>query len=662
MQLTGLLLGLLILGQTADGTLPPQPKQPPELVAEWIRLPSDSALGGEPLALQDALKTTNDRREQLEIVRHYWQLATALAEYRFYKEQVELWRQLAGGEEAEKQWRAYHSAAVADLQMAELIVVQRQHELAALLRLPVDKALPLPADKPHLGAYRTNYNELFAGRTPPLGVQLLEKLLPLQRQVIDEGAKALQAAEDALSAALEDHRHGRIGREAVYSAGRERLHARREFIYAVQQYNNSIAEYALTVAAPTAGPQAIAAMLIGPVTQAAAAPRADIPPQQNPPGNSRNEPTLAPPREGWRPSRSGDTSAPPPAAPSPTAPPPTFIEPRREIAPPAGESPEEAPRLPEAEASALPRMVRKIGLPSSAGEGASLAAPLSSEESRASEALGAAAGQALYPALVQTPPAAQAKQLTLALHWDRRLPPGLGKPLTLLECLQRAPTSERADELTSARLTTIAVYWSLKQKAAEYQLLAEQGDLLESLTPVVLSRRHEPSGATDMLRLHAARLALQTEMEKARAALLAEQFNLAVRLGMTSEGEWPLASTIPHSGGYLLKLDIQPATLLALHTVQRLAATIPALGEAVQKRAAATVEADIARVAAAENYRAGKADIDEAIQSILFQTEQSMAFLHSLTAYNQAIAEYALTILPPTVPPDQLVSTLVLKP
>ena len=57
---------------------------------------------------------------------------------------------------------------------------------------------------------------------------------------------------------------------------------------------------------------------------------------------------------------------------------------------------------------------------------------------------------------------------------------------------------------------------------------------------------------------------------------------------------------------------------------------MPALGESVQQHATAVVEADAARVAAAEKYRAGAAAIDQAIDAVAAQTEQTMAFLDSL--------------------------------
>ena len=70
----------------------------------------------------------------------------------------------------------------------------------------------------------------------------------------------------------------------------------------------------------------------------------------------------------------------------------------------------------------------------------------------------------------------------------------------------------------------------------------------------------------------------------------------------------------------------------------------------MQQHAAAVVEADAARVAAAEKYRTGGAPIDQAFDGIAAQTQQTLALLSTLTDYNRAIAEYVLTVLPPPRP------------
>ena len=89
--------------------------------------------------------------------------------------------------------------------------------------------------------------------------------------------------------------------------------------------------------------------------------------------------------------------------------------------------------------------------------------------------------------------------------------------------------------------------------------------------------------------VRAARMAAQ---RGARVALVEAQYALAVRIGAAGESAWPIASTIPHSGSYLLRLDTQPQAVVDSWPVRRLATTIPGLYDSVQQYAAAVVEAD----------------------------------------------------------------------
>ena len=120
---------------------------------------------------------------------------------------------------------------------------------------------------------------------------------------------------------------------------------------------------------------------------------------------------------------------------------------------------------------------------------------------------GSTAAAPLYSALVAAMPTARAKQLAVALYWDRSLPKDSGKPIGLADCLLRdGGIDHRA---------TIEAYWLVRKRAAEYQLLAEQVELLDAIGPVALERRNEPSGAADMLRLQTAQLAAKAAMRDA---------------------------------------------------------------------------------------------------------------------------------------------------
>ena len=136
---------------------------------------------------------------------------------------------------------------------------------------------------------------------------------------------------------------------------------------------------------------------------------------------------------------------------------------------------------------------------------------------------------------------------------------------------------------------------------------------------------------------------------------------MARRIDRASDTRWPMPDTTPHSGPYLLRLDARPRELAQTWQMKRLAATIPTLGEGLQDRAAAVIEADAARAAAAADFAAGDRDLEGALASVSRQTEETFAFLDLLGEYNRAIAEYALTVLPAAAPAEQVVATLVVQ-
>jgi hypothetical protein len=261
---------------------------------------------------------------------------------------------------------------------------------------------------------------------------------------------------------------------------------------------------------------------------------------------------------------------------------------------------------------------------------------------------------ALYSALIDATPTVRVKQLTLALHWDHSLPENSVKPMSLSECLAR--------EAGGSRRETLAVYWIARQRAAEYQTIAQELEFLENLSTDALERRNAPAGAVEMLYLRAAQLSAKAALEESRAALVESQFELALRTQSTAEAIWPLASTPPHSGSYELNFVAQPRQLAQSRPMLKLSATIPALGVSAQEHAAAVVEADASRSAAIETYLAGAKPLGPALAAIAQQTRQTFSFLQTLTDYNRSIAEYSLSVLPSNLPAEKLAAALVAQP
>jgi hypothetical protein len=669
-------------------------RRAPEMLAEAMQLSGGEA-SGKPLGLLAAVSSGVDRRQQFQIVLAYWRLAQAVAEYHYCLDHAKTLDSSGafGGRAADDAaMLAARADAAAQVQEAQLGLLRAQYELAAFLQSPAGTPLPLPADRPHVGPYRTGVGTLFADRTPPEPARLADRILPVQWQQIVQQAAAMQAAEDALAAVDEDQRSGRGAVATLISCSRELLRQQRAFVRAVCEYNRNIADYKFSVVGPAATPQELVGGLILTADTLPARPlsgdgKGVRPASAEEPahpqtfrGQPQGEPTLAPPRD--EPPGSAGSDAPPadpsarlqpvgasepelapPQAPAPRGP---ADIPETRVVPVESQSPASDPfqrsAAPSSSSSAPPpsgpwlRAARKLQQPDSfsADDGRrggmyQPGAPAAGGFGGRSDAI-----QSRYAALAAASPAARTRQLTAAIYGDLGVPDGTGKPIALVDCLFRNAYSDR--------LTTVKSYWLLRQRQAQFRTLLEQKEMLAAIEQVVIERRNDTTGPADMLRLQAARLAADAAISQARVALIEAQYALALRLGTVAEAAWPLASTAPHSGSYLLKIESQPRGIIESWPVRRLTATIPRLTEAVAGLAAAVVEADSARAAATESYRLRQGGIGAVLEGVAGQTEETSMLLTCVTEYNAAIAEYSLTVLPPGYPADKVAESLVMKP
>lgn len=649
----------LVPVQSAEGRA-----SPADMVAEALALPSGAALTGQRLTLVKALSSAKDSRRQLAVAHAYWRLTLAVAEYRLRFDEYGRLAQISPGAEDALMFETARTSAAAALRLAEVAVLSAQHELAGAAALPTAEPLPLPADLPHVGTYRTYFNEVFSQRSPPARARLMDRNLPIHRRVIDARASAVTAAQGALEATIDAYRVGKVNLADVLASGRRLTRQYRALLADVCDYNHDIADYALSVAGPQTDERRVATMLIGPVEGAARRPAsgedsaesnapsevqqatldAPIPEtavDEPTPAANRGElqslgertPTLAPPQESTELSEAGE---PTPGTPS-SEPQGSAVEEESEAAPSkeaesTGPAAPEPPLVPVPDDLSTPT-TRTVNKP-----------PL---DDRA--ALETAPG--LYPALVDAKPAVRAKLLASALYWQRTLPEQPGVPIELKQCLEGLSGNDRRE--------AIVAYWLAAQKAAEYQVWVDQVESLEQLVPIAMERRNERLGAEAMLDLHAARMAAQADLLRAHLDLLEAQFQLTRSAGRPLSSSWLLPATVPHSGPYHLKLEAQRRELVESWPLRRLATVIPALADGLQERASAVVEADTARAARAASYRTGAQPMAPALASIARQTEETLAFLDTLTRYNEAIADYALAVLPSTTSGEQLAKTLV---
>jgi hypothetical protein len=677
MDLTVVSLSCLLLAQTAaEAPLVPvqsgeRRASPADLVAQALAPPQDAALTGQPLTLLTALSSARDTRQQLEVTHAYWRLTRAVAEYRFALEEYVHLRQIRARPEDGPTFQTAFASAAATWRMAELSAVSAQHDLAEAAGLPATAPLPLPADLPHVGTYRTYFDEVFSKRNPPDRARLIHRKLPIRRQAIEVRNSAVQAAQDALEAAADAYRLGTTDLELVLWSLRRLSEQYRALLTSVCNYNHEIVDYALAVAGPQDDERVVVDMLIMPAEGTAAAPAggrgettqpsavplpftpgsgvrpatldtpapspdSDQPATLSADGRLRSlgdqTPTLAPAPEGDEPS---DSPQPPSATPPDPAEESTAEG--SDPAVPSGEDESDPPPAPEQPGAPLPPQPPEP-------------IPRASNKPTLDEQADSGAVLAFYPALADASPAARAKLLSEELHAKRNLPEDFGEPIELSRCLAEISIEDRRD--------LIAAYWRAAQKSAECEALACHSGFLEDLVLTTFERRGEPLGAEAMLELRAAQLSVEGDSLRAQLDLLDAQFELAQHAHRPLDWPWLLPATIPRSDPFLLNLEAQARELAESWPLRRLSAVIPALAEGVRDRAAAVVQADTARATATAAYREGCEPIVPVLDSIDRQSDQTLAFLRVLTEYNQTIAEYSLAVLPPNVSGDQLAQRL----
>jgi hypothetical protein len=113
-----------------------------------------------------------------------------------------------------------------------------------------------------VGSYRSHFEAIFAQRTPPPRLKLIEHVLPLRRAAIDRRTEAVSAAQDALETAREFYARGQIGPDLVSARLSDLARQQTAFLEAVRDYNCEIAEYACGVAAQNTTPATLVTMMI----------------------------------------------------------------------------------------------------------------------------------------------------------------------------------------------------------------------------------------------------------------------------------------------------------------------------------------------------------------------------------------------------------------
>jgi hypothetical protein len=555
-------------------------------------------------------------------------------------------------------------------------------------------ALPVPSDRPHVGAYRTHFQEIFAQRSAPPRVRLIDRTMPLRRKAVDLRCQAVVAARDALHATLEAYDAQQAEIEHVLVRIKALARERRAFLQAVRDYNADIADYALAVAGAGASSRDLVAMLIKPPP---APPRSgtlgvtrgqsddltygeeatddeEQPATSEGPTPATGEPTLAPPQQQGGPTDEDAADDEPAAAPdaadasSPTsgatavstvrATPsiPSDVHRQRTFLTAFQSPPEQTSTV------TTTKKLDTSGWRSASGRRRA-ARPFEDEERmwiaryQDPASIPDLGASGVYSALLTMPPTKQAHHLAAALHAVPALP-GDGEAIDLAAYLGAAPGDRRL---------LLAAYWTAREQTARYHVLEEQMQQLSALMPVALSARQTPEGAQAMLELRVERLAAEAALVDAESGLLALQMELTRLAARSLDGAWLVPSTTPHAGRY----ELNPTSGSPSRAVLAAQAEVPARHSALQDRARAVVLADASRTQVAGEYQAGLTDdsdettaprpLQAVLDAVALQTEASMDFLATLTRYNQGIADYVLATQPAGTSSEALVAKLVVK-
>ena len=255
---------------SADRLVPvrPSPKdRAAELLRDVLNRPTDGALAGTEVTLYQVVADPTGPPRRAALIRAYWQLSAAVADYHdalAAQRRLEQLAQVApalAGEIAADQFKLELATAEVRVAATRLAAVGGQHQLGQLRPDLTMTALPLPADRPHTGGYRTLYDQIFAGQIVP-AARRLNETLPLAHDLIAARAAAVDAADRLLTLATDRLKAGRGTVTEVLDCDRQLVAQQQALISSIRDYNLAIAEYAQLVAPDGSNPARLVAMLI----------------------------------------------------------------------------------------------------------------------------------------------------------------------------------------------------------------------------------------------------------------------------------------------------------------------------------------------------------------------------------------------------------------
>jgi PIN domain nuclease of toxin-antitoxin system len=221
-------------------------------------------LEGQTVTLGEVLQGTAAGELRGRATRLYWQLSKLVAEHRFCVEEANFLFGLAIPQAAYQQavLASAQASAKAEEARSRLDARRAQYALAAITGRVEESRLPLPADLPFTGVYETRFDTLQVRGSADRPLARIHATLPMLRELLQQQAEAVYAAERALHELQQAYQDGQVPLSNVLDSFVQLRGQRRALLSSVLEYNESIAEYALTVASPHLPVDRIVGMLI----------------------------------------------------------------------------------------------------------------------------------------------------------------------------------------------------------------------------------------------------------------------------------------------------------------------------------------------------------------------------------------------------------------
>lgn len=238
-----------------------QTVKPADLLESLSRPPISGRLGGEIVTLTEAIANCNSREEQTEVVSAYWDLSAALTDYYLSaRESTELKTLLQSISQPSPAWQEARQLQTNRMQVARRTAELAQYRLHRLMKGSATDGMPLPADKPHAGAYETRYEQNFNGRETDRSRDLHELVPAMYAHLKLQAAQVTddQSWLDLVSRQRNPQSDGKLLLKTHELVSLRR----REFVRALRDYNQQIVRYTELASPGRVGTGRLVAMLI----------------------------------------------------------------------------------------------------------------------------------------------------------------------------------------------------------------------------------------------------------------------------------------------------------------------------------------------------------------------------------------------------------------